>query len=177
MAFTTFCPCVGAMQHWPALTRWQRPEYLKEVAGLRTVPVELGDHYLQDGWGQSLMPLADFIKQHVLLTGAVQGNEGLVEARRGYLAQHPLFEQIPELARDILEPEYCSLGEGEMQSVNAWFGPPGTVCTCAPSSVISPCHARHIHEIVPRHAKSVLTGIIIDTSQSPSRGRMTFPSC
>ena len=46
----------------------------------------------------------------------------------GYLAQHPLFEQIPELARDIAEPEYCSLGSGNVQSVNAWFGPARTVC-------------------------------------------------
>ena len=124
----------GAMQHWPAMTRWQQPGYLKEVAGLRTVPVELGDHYLQDGWGQSLMPLGDFIVQHVLREEASAGKEAADDAcdqRRGYLAQHPLFEQIPELARDIMEPEYCSLGEGEMQSVNAWFGPPGTVRTCA----------------------------------------------
>lgn len=134
------------MQHWPALTRWQQPEYLKEVAGLRTVPVELGDHYLQDGWGQSLMPLGDFIRQHVLLSGATQG---MAEARRGYLAQHPLFEQIPELAKDILEPEYCSLGEGEMQSVNAWFGPPGTVCTCV---CFSQSSGPAIHGNVPFHA-------------------------
>ena len=24
-------------------------------------------------------------------------------------------------------PEYCALGEGELRSVNAWFGPAGTV--------------------------------------------------
>ncbi len=47
----------------------------------------------------------------------------------GYLAQHPLFEQIPELARDIREPEYCSLGKGVLHSVNAWLGPAGTVCS------------------------------------------------
>ena len=46
----------------------------------------------------------------------------------GYLAQHPLFDQIPELASDIREPEYCSLGKGVLHSVNAWFGPAGTVC-------------------------------------------------
>ena len=46
----------------------------------------------------------------------------------GYLAQHPLFEQIPELASDIAEPEYCSLGSGNLHSVNAWFGPAHTVC-------------------------------------------------
>ena len=45
----------------------------------------------------------------------------------GYLAQHPLFEQIPALAGDIQEPQYCALGEGDVRSVNAWFGPPGTV--------------------------------------------------
>lgn len=52
---------------------------------------------------------------------------GLAKHRRGYLAQHPLFEQIPALARDIAQPEYCILGEGIVRSVNAWFGPAGTV--------------------------------------------------
>ena len=47
--------------------------------------------------------------------------------KKGYLAQHQLFEQIPALARDIMTPEYCALGEGLLQSVNAWLGPTGTV--------------------------------------------------
>lgn len=54
------------MEHWPAVSRWQRPQYFLDVAGLRTVPVELGQHYLDADWGQALMPLADFITQHML---------------------------------------------------------------------------------------------------------------
>jgi hypothetical protein len=44
-----------------------------------------------------------------------------------YLAQHQLFEQIPALAADILTPDYCMLGEKGVSSINAWFGPAGTV--------------------------------------------------
>ncbi|XP_022154057.1 lysine-specific demethylase JMJ30 isoform X4 [Momordica charantia] len=44
-----------------------------------------------------------------------------------YLAQHPLFDQINELRNDICIPDYCFVGGGELRSLNAWFGPAGTV--------------------------------------------------
>ena len=54
------------MEHWPALSRWQSPGYLLGVAGQRTVPVEVGSHYLEEGWGQQLMPLEAFLARHIL---------------------------------------------------------------------------------------------------------------
>ncbi len=56
----------------------------------------------------------------------------------GYLAQHPLFEQIPELQADIVEPEYCALGEGKLQSINAWLGPAGMVSHWTPPPLLAP---------------------------------------
>lgn len=58
-------PCAGAMDHWQALERWRSPDYFQSLAGMRTVPVEVGRHYLAEGWGQRLMPLSDFIEHHL----------------------------------------------------------------------------------------------------------------
>lgn len=200
------------MQLWPAMQRWPDLAYLKAVAGERTVPVEVGAHYLADGWGQQLMNLAQFLDQHVAeqpamqssaapavdtqgtavhdsaaasaplhanpsemghdcqtaglraaavildsdtetqhtsqevarnnAAAAAQGTQAGVPAVAAgaptavshvpapairYLAQHPLFDQIPALRSDIVTPEYCCLGEGGMQAINAWLGPAGTV--------------------------------------------------
>ncbi|GAB4856074.1 Lysine-specific demethylase jmj30 [Ancistrocladus abbreviatus] len=67
------------------------------VAGDRTVPVEVGKNYLSSEWKQELVTFSQFLER-VQCTNSVE--------LLTYLAQHPLFDQVKVLKKDILIPDY-----------------------------------------------------------------------
>jgi [protein]-arginine 3-hydroxylase / protease len=118
----------NTINHWPALTKWSDMNYLINVAGQRTVPIELGQHYTHENWSQKLVKFEDFVHNYILADNS---------QTIGYLAQHELFDQIPELQDDILIPEYCC--RGASPRLKAWLGPKGTV---------SPLHTDPTHNLL-----------------------------
>jgi len=160
-------PCVltGVLDSWPALQRWRDARYLLRLAGERTVPVEMGEHYLHAGWRQELMPLGRFLQEHIL------GKARSGEAERGYLAQHPLFSQIPALRADIATPDYCSLLGGSVE-LNAWLGPAGTVTPLhhdpLPNLLCQVVGAKHVRLYAPSESKRLYphaAGLCTNSSQ------------
>ncbi|KAG8638256.1 hypothetical protein MANES_14G013900v8 [Manihot esculenta] len=113
--FVFYLPSLYLARLW---TKWNDMDYLIKVAGDRTVPVEVGKNYLCRDWKQELITFSQFLER-------IQSNSSSDVPT--YLAQHPLFDQINELRNDICIPDYCFVGGGELRSVNAWFGPAGTV--------------------------------------------------
>lgn len=44
----------------------QSIEYLRSVAGCRTVPVEVGSRYTDEDWSQTLLTVNEFIDKYIL---------------------------------------------------------------------------------------------------------------
>ncbi|EFX03648.1 lysine-specific demethylase 8 [Grosmannia clavigera kw1407] len=92
----------GLTDHWPARRPvdgrpWTVPAYLRwrTLNGRRLVPVEIGRSYVDAGWRQAVVPLAD------VLTGLCSPERDADDAGPVYLAQHALFTQMPRLRDDI----------------------------------------------------------------------------
>ncbi|GAA42209.2 lysine-specific demethylase 8 [Clonorchis sinensis] len=127
----------GAMTHWPACQSgnphaWT-VNYWRRCFGYRIVPVEIGRKYTDESWGQELMSITRFIDQFVFPSSDSCDMKSETPSRPiGYLAQHQLFLQIPELGYDVHTPDYCMVSGEESSDVsdvdiNVWFGPANTI--------------------------------------------------
>lgn len=129
----------GCVSHWPALSEWNSPRYWDRVAGARTVPVEVGSSYLEGGWSQELQTLRAFLDDHMVCSSSPSSTSSPSSSSKktGYLAQHDLLEQVPDLARDVLTPDYAlalsssseggEAAEGGDVARNLWLGPARTL--------------------------------------------------
>ncbi|KAH8415471.1 hypothetical protein KR222_000326 [Zaprionus bogoriensis] len=127
---------LNTINHWPALRKWRDLNYLLEVAGNRTVPIEIGANYASDEWSQQLVKVRDFLHRQF---GESNGQR---EPEIEYLAQHELFAQIPALKADICVPDYCSASSDAALAevdIKAWLGPAHT---------ISPMHTDPKHNLL-----------------------------
>ncbi|KAK0715680.1 hypothetical protein B0H67DRAFT_610429 [Lasiosphaeris hirsuta] len=142
----------GLTTSWPARTThpWCKPAYLlsRTLGGRRLVPVELGRSYVDAGWGQKIIPLAELLHTHI--DPPAPGTT--TPTTTAYLAQHPLLSQLPALRADVLIPDYCysappghptdpSQDQPELDApqLNAWLGPAGT---------ITPLHTDPYHNLL-----------------------------
>ncbi|RYO77178.1 hypothetical protein DL766_000831 [Monosporascus sp. MC13-8B] len=146
-----------AIDEWPSFnTRpWKDPTYLlsQTFGGRRLVPVEIGRSYVDEGWGQKLITFGELLESYIdpTLSGTKAEPQAAGQSQSpnppsmaatpvAYLAQHPLFTQLPALRNDIVIPDYCytlppphpthpSTDQPELDEplLNAWFGPPGTI--------------------------------------------------
>ncbi|RYP16833.1 hypothetical protein DL765_004854 [Monosporascus sp. GIB2] len=144
-----------AIDGWPSFNThpWNDPTYLlsQTFGGRRLVPVEIGRSYVDEGWGQKLIPFGELLESYIDPTLSRTKAESqaadqspnppsIAATPVAYLAQHPLFTQLPALRNDIVVPDYCytlppphpidpSVDQPELDEpiLNAWFGPPGTI--------------------------------------------------
>ncbi|VBB29800.1 unnamed protein product [Acanthocheilonema viteae] len=158
----------GLVNQWPAFTKWNF-SYFNESIGYRTVPIEIGSSYTDSNWKQTLMTFHDFIEKFIECENS---------DNPGYLAQHRLFDQIPELLNDIIIPDYCAFGEEGIDNVdmNIWIGPAGTVSPLhfdPKNNIFCQVVGRKFLRLVPAtEAENVYPrndGILINTSQVDAR--------
>jgi Cupin-like domain len=111
---------LNCINHWPAKEKWIDSNYFMTTAGYRTVPIELGKKYDSEDWSQGMFRFGEFLKEFMSSTS--RGSHS------GYLAQHDLFDQIPQLRKDFAIPDYCAIGRTS-PVIKSWIGPANTIST------------------------------------------------
>lgn len=107
---------MSILDSWPALVKWNDPNYILQVAGHRHVPVEMGASYLDSNWSQAILSLKSFFNDYLRKQ----------DISIAYLAQYDLLSAVPQLAEDVSELEYLYIDLGSTSCHdpirNIWIG-------------------------------------------------------
>ena len=76
----------------------------------RSFPVEIGEKYTDRDWRQEIMSFGEFYDTY-----------SQSESKAAYIAQYNIFQTLPELATNLIVPEYCLIGSNEIE-INFWIG-------------------------------------------------------
>ncbi|KYQ93674.1 transcription factor jumonji [Tieghemostelium lacteum] len=127
-------PCIirGDTSSWVAMDKWRDLNFFVKNYGWRLVPVEIGHNKLYGSnsevendskeWFEKTMKLQEYIEKYMV--GSI--DKILLESQQvGYLAQHNLIEQFPDLVKDFKRPSL--LPPGSDLSPHVWFGTSHTV--------------------------------------------------
>jgi len=112
---------------WPAVLKWRHLNYFLKPYNNRLVPIEHGFMFDGNSMREELMSIHDFFQQHLDVSSSdlchpfMQGDQS---GRVAYLAQHQLFQQLPELIKDVVMPQIFN--ERDPIQINAWIGTGGT---------------------------------------------------
>ncbi|KAG7365540.1 cupin-like domain containing protein [Nitzschia inconspicua] len=128
MSFHNDSPFVirGIASEWPSISKWRDMNALTHEHGHRLVPIEIG--CMTGKMTEKIVSFRQFVDSF-LSESAKRSCWGLADAtsqanaeKIGYLAQHPLLEQIPALNADI-DPNPLGI---QPTKVNIWWGTGGT---------------------------------------------------
>jgi len=118
-------------QSWSAIHKWRNMDYFIRYHGNRLVPVERGNMSEVTGMKEDLMSIRHFFTKFMIPSSSrvvwpLESNKNKTIGREiAYLAQHDLFNQIPNLLDDInSKPSLC--GRSGPSRINIWAGTGGT---------------------------------------------------
>lgn len=131
----------GQFRDLPAIKKWHDSgfSYLRKY-GSSIVPVEVSrgsasyaTQSVAEHFERIELPLSLFLD--FLSHFEQEGEAGQAQAMKVYLAQHALFDSVPELYKDVcspsfveskdgkrLVPDYTMVGRGDIYNINAWIG-------------------------------------------------------
>ncbi len=114
---------------------YRQLNFFTQKHGSRLIPVEKGVMTEEDGLKEQMMTVKVFADRFLtpssrqLVWPLERPSYKSAQSSIAYLAQHPLFEQIPELLNDIEAAPFLCGDKGPLK-LNAWIGTGGTRTPC-----------------------------------------------